>query len=248
VRATVITGVSRGLGAELFDELVAAGDRVLALGRRFTHAQREAARAEPGRIVLRPTDLSDPASLPGPAELAAFVADQHGEVALVHNAAVFEPFGPIGTLDTVRLALAVTVNLTAPMLLTNALFTAEPAPTDADPSTATRRITVLFISSGAAHRISGGRSVYASTKRAGETFMESLRMERADDRNVRVAIVDPGIMDTEMQAVVRSHALRDSYFPDRNRFLDRYERGEIPSPGAVARKIMREHLAGKPEA
>ena len=60
----VITGVSGGLGAALFDEFRMAGDRVLALGRRFTDAQHAAERGDPQRIRLRQTDLSYPNALP----------------------------------------------------------------------------------------------------------------------------------------------------------------------------------------
>jgi NAD(P)-dependent dehydrogenase (short-subunit alcohol dehydrogenase family) len=249
VRSAVITGVSRGLGAALFDEFHAAGDRVLALGRRFSAAQHAAARTEPHRIRLRHTDLTDPASLPGAAELAAFLDEGAGpghdggtgEVVLVHNAAVFEPFGPIGALGAEQLAAAVAVNLTAPMLLTNSLFAGDPIP--AEPAGATgRAVTVLFISSSAAHRVGGGRSVYGSTKRAGEMFFMSLGEERAGDPRVRIVVVDPGIMDTGMQAVVRQHARDDAYFPGRERFVDRYDRGELPAPADVARRIMKEHF------
>jgi len=241
VRSAVITGVSRGLGAALFDEFAGAGDRVLALGRRFTGVQRAAARAEPDRIRLRETDLADPAALPDAAALAAFVeGGGPAPVVLVHNAAVFEPFAPIGALEPAQLATAVAVNLTAPMLLTNALFAAGAVPPD---GTLGRAVTVLFISSAAAHRVSGGRSVYSSTKRAAETFFESLRDERAADPQVRVLIVDPGIMDTDMQTVVRRHARDDAYFPGRERFIERYERGELPAPVDVARTIMLAHLS-----
>ncbi len=244
MRSAVITGVSRGLGAALFDELNAADDRILALGRTFTDAQRAAARAEPRRIQLRPTDLADPASLPDAAELAAFLADPGTtEVLLVHNAATFEPFAPIGALDPGDVVTAVALNLTAAILLTNALFAGDPIPPDATEVRASGpAVTVVFISSAAAHRVSGGRSVYSSTKRAGETFFASLKEERAHDKRVRVVIVDPGIMDTDMQAVVRRHARGDAYFPGRERFIDRYERGELPAPADVARKIMTEHL------
>jgi benzil reductase ((S)-benzoin forming) len=238
VRSVVLTGVSRGLGAALFDEFYAAGDRVLALGRRFTETQQAAARAEPERIRLRTTELTDPASLPDAAELAAFLdGGGSAEVVVVHNAAVFEPFGPIGALSPEHVAATVAVNLTAPMLLTNALFARDPIGRESR-----RPVTVLFLSSSAAHRISGGRSVYASTKRAGETFFASLDDERSPDPKVRVVIVDPGIMDTEMQVGVREHARADAYFPGRERFLERYERGELPSPPDVARKIIAEHL------
>jgi benzil reductase ((S)-benzoin forming) len=242
VRSIVVTGVSRGLGAALFDEFHAADDRILALGRRFTDAQQAAARAEPDRIRLRTTDLANPASLPDSAELAAFLGAA-GEVVLVHNAGVFEPFGPIGALPPDPLVAAVAVNTTAPMLLTNALFAAEPIPGAAGTGpAASRRIIVLFISSSAAHRVGGGRAVYGSTKRAGEMFFESLAGERAGDARVRVHVVDPGIMDTDMQAAVRRHARDDAYFPGRERFIERYERGELPSPVEAARKIVAEHL------
>jgi NAD(P)-dependent dehydrogenase (short-subunit alcohol dehydrogenase family) len=100
----------------------------------------------------------------------------------------------------------------------------------------------MYISSSAAHRIGGGRSVYGSTKRAGEMFVETLAEEHRDDPLVQVVVVDPGIMDTEMQVVVRTHAREDAYFPDRERFLERYARGEVPSPVDVARRILAERL------
>src|SRR5262245_66538110 len=53
--ATVITGVSRGLGSALFDELAHRGHRLLALGRHFTDDQR---RLESDRIRLCEPDLS----------------------------------------------------------------------------------------------------------------------------------------------------------------------------------------------
>jgi NAD(P)-dependent dehydrogenase (short-subunit alcohol dehydrogenase family) len=243
VRSTILTGVSRGLGAALFDECNTAGDRLLALGRRFTDAQQALAAIEPDRVRLRETDLSALDSLPDAEELADFVDGGVDRVALVHNAAVFDPFGPIGALARDQLTAAIAVNLIAPMLLTNALF--------AHPLLARGRtggdgpgpaVTVLFLSSSAAHRIAGGRSVYATSKRAGETFFASLAEEHAEDPRVRVTIVDPGILDTQMQVVVRKHAREATYFPGRERFLERYARGELPSPVDVAREIFLQHL------
>jgi len=240
MRTAVVTGVSRGLGAALFDEFRAAGDRVLALGRQFSDAQQEAAAAEPDRVRLRTTDLADPATLPDAAELASFVDGSEGEVVFIHNAADFEPFGPIGALIPEDVANAVAVNLTAPMLLTNALFA--PLPIGETVDGPVREVTVLYVSSSAAHRVSGGRAVYGSTKRGGEMFFESLADERGTDARVRVVIVDPGIMDTEMQVKIREHAREDAYFPGRERFIDRYDRNALPSPVDVARRIIAEYL------
>jgi hypothetical protein len=73
-------------------------------------------------------------------------------------------------------------------------------------------------------------------------FMESLRKQFADDSAVRATIVDPGPMDTDMQAVICAHACDGTYFPDRERFLVRRERGELQSPQSVARRIIAEHV------
>lgn len=246
MRSVVITGVSRGLGAGLFAEFHAAGDRILALGRRFSADQHAAALAEPDRVRLRPTNLADPATLPDAAELAKFVAAAGAaETLLVLNAATFEPFGPIGALPAAEAAITVTVNFTAPILLTNALLAGHPIRPagDVTTDTGTTRVTVLFVSSAAAHRVSGGRGIYAATKRGAETFLENLDHERAADPDLRVVVVDPGIMDTEMQAVVRRHAREDDYSPGRERFIERYERGDLPSPIDVAKKIIAEQLA-----
>ena len=226
----VITGVSRGLGAALFDEFLSQGDRILALGRRFSDAQYAAERSEPQRVRLRPTDLAHPAALPPAAELASFVHGA-GEVVLVHNAAVIDPVGAIGALPPEQITHAVAVNLTAPMLLTNALL-----------GTGHNRLTVLFISSGAAHRAPGGWSVYGATKRAGEAFVEALAAQHEGDGRVRAASVNPGVMDTDMQGALRRYAEGPAFFPDGDRFVALHERGDLAPPADVARRIIAEHL------
>jgi NAD(P)-dependent dehydrogenase (short-subunit alcohol dehydrogenase family) len=225
MRTVLVTGVSRGLGAALFTELHGRGDRVVGIGRRFTAGQRTLAETRPERVTLLTADLADPASLPGPPALAAALTGS-SEVALVHNAAVAEPLGAVGTLAPDALATAVAVNLTAPMLLTNAFLAAVPD---------TARARILFVSSGAAHRIAEGWAAYAATKRGGELFFDIVAAETGP--HVTVANVNPGIMDTGMQAVARS-----GNFPTRDRYVGLYERGELPDPADVARLIVEQHL------
>jgi benzil reductase ((S)-benzoin forming) len=224
VRSVVLTGVSRGLGAAFFDELAGRGDRVLGLGRSFTDGQRDLASAEPDRILLHPADLADPGTLPEVETLRGFLAGTD-EAVLIHNAGTVEPIGPTGSLPPGAVTTAVAVNLTAPMLLTNAFLAAGPA------SAASR---VLFISSGAAHRVIEGWSVYSATKRGTEMFFDTVAVERPD---AYVVSVNPGVMDTGMQATLRS-----SEFPERDRYVDLYERGRLPSATDVARRIIAEHL------
>lgn len=227
--ATVVTGVSRGLGEALFAEFDRLGHRLLALGRGFTGAQRLLASDEPDRVRLRVTDLSGPAAgLPDAAELAEFLG---GEPAvLVHNAGSVEPIGAVGALDPDRLAASVAVNLTGPALLTNAFLAARGA----------APARVLYISSGAAHRPIEGWATYCATKTGAEAFFDTVAAERADEK-LRVANVNPGVMDTEMQAVLR--AATGVHFPGRDRYVALHARGELPSPATVATRIVAEHLA-----
>jgi NAD(P)-dependent dehydrogenase (short-subunit alcohol dehydrogenase family) len=230
MRTVVLTGVSRGLGAALFDQLASRGDRILGIGRTFSDAQRALAAAEPERIRLRSADLAA-LDLP-PAEDLAWALDNAEHAALVHNAATVEPIGAVGALVPEAVTAAVALNLTAPMLLTNAFLGALPEES---------RGTVLFISSGAAKRVIDGWSVYCATKAGGEMFFDAV----ASQGRVRVANVNPGVMDTAMQAAIRTAAASEAYFPGRQRYLDLYERGELASPADVAAKIIEEHLTNE---
>lgn len=230
MRTVFVTGVSRGLGAALFEQLLAAGDRVVGIGRGFTGAQDDLALQEPARVALLTADLSDPGTVPSPERLrAAFAPD--GPVVLIHNAGTVAPVGPVGALPAAELAASITVNLTAPMLLTNAFLAAADG----------RAATVLLISSGAAGRTIENWSAYSAAKRGGEFFMEIVAAENAHrEPPLTVASVNPGVMDTGMQA-----ALRDAAFPTRDRYVELHERGELPAPATVAARIIDEHLTSR---
>lgn len=231
--AVVITGVSRGLGAALFDTCNARGDRILAVGRRFTEAQRVARDARPGDIQLHATDLADPRWLPDGDTLRPFLRDS-AEVSLIHNAAVVDPIGAVGRLSEEAVINALSVNLTAPILLTNSFLRA--APGDA-------RKRVVFISSSAAHRTIDGWSLYCATKAGAESFFEVVASQVADDQRTTVVSVDPGQMDTAMQGNIRRAAQTGAYFPQQQRWLDAHENGSLVDPQLVAERIVKEHLS-----
>ncbi len=204
----MITGVSRGLGRALAERALADPDTwVLGIGRAgFPHE----------RLRLRECDLARPEGLPGALELRSLVGDA-GEVVLIHNAAVVEPIGDIGELDPAAVARAVNVNFLSPMLLTNELIKALSRYPE----------KTLLISSGAANRVIDGWSVYSATKRGCEEYFAHLA------QRATVEIVNPGVMDTGMQAAVRAAS-----FEGQERFHDLYKRGELPDPALVAAKII----------
>jgi NAD(P)-dependent dehydrogenase (short-subunit alcohol dehydrogenase family) len=218
MRTVVLTGVSRGLGAALFDTLHRRGDRLVAIGRRFTEAQRVSG------AVLLTADLADPAQVPTAAVLAPLLADA-SSAAIIHNAAVIEPIGPVGALDPDAVVAAVSVNFTSTILLSNSFVAALRSGV---------RETHLFISSGVARRVLDGWSVYAATKAGGEHFFDTLAVQRP---HASVVNVNPGVMDTGMQEVIRG-----SDFPDHQVFVDRHANGELADPATIAERIIAQHL------
>ncbi len=234
MRSVVITGVSRGLGAALFDRCYDRGDRILAVGRGFSEAQQGLAATDPERVLLRHADLTDPPAQPDAVELADFLHGHGacGHAVLILNAGVVTPVGAVGTLSPADLVASVTVNLAAPMVLTNAFLAAA--------GDCARR-TVLYISSGAAHRVIGGWAAYCAAKAGAEMFYAALAEQ--EGAGTYVACVNPGVIDTGMQAQLREAGAAGVYFPEAQRFADRFERGELAAPAQVAEQIVSEHLS-----
>jgi NAD(P)-dependent dehydrogenase (short-subunit alcohol dehydrogenase family) len=223
----VITGVSRGLGAALFDLL--AGDpenRVLALGRHFSPQQRAAADKEPDRITLQTVDLSG--EILGLRDRMDVCIRDTGHAVIILNAGMVEPVAAVGSLPPADVARSVAVNLTAPIIAADAFVAALPSGASG---------TVVFISSGAAARPIRNWAAYCAAKAGGEMFFRVLAEERPD---LTVVSVNPGRMDTAMQGV-----LRRSSFPDKQSFIDSHERGELASPADVAARIVSEHVTPK---
>jgi len=223
----VITGISRGLGAAMFDLLAAdAGNRLLGLGRRFTPEQEAAAVREPGRITLHPVDLSlVPLALGAQLDVCIRGATR---AVIILNAGMVEPVGAIGCVPPADVARSVAVNMTAPMLAAEAFVAALPRGVKG---------TVLYMSSGAAVRPIEGWATYCAAKAGGEMYFRVLAAERPD---LTVANVNPGRMDTAMQGV-----LRESSFPDKQSYIDAYEHGQLASPADVAARIISEHVTDK---
>ena len=229
-RTIVLTGVSRGLGAALFDQLVTAGDRVMALGRTFTAAQRDLAEAQRDRLRLCTVDLADTYKIPGTAALSEFFAPAGNRpVMLVHNAADISPLGFIGSVGAAEIARSVAVNLTATMVLTNSFLAAR------RPTAPSR---IVLVSSRSAEVAKAGQATYCATKSGAERFFESVAMETGEDPGIQVFTVRTPAMDTDMQAGIRAAV----GLPDRDRFIDRYEHGQLSEPAEVAAKIVAEYL------
>jgi short-subunit dehydrogenase len=176
----LVTGGSAGIGAAVAAELAGRGARILVAGR---DPERTAAVAERtgGHPLL--ADLGTPA---GPAELARRATEVHGRVDVLIASAGVGWRGALVDMPPATLDELITLNLRAPLALSQALL----------PGMLARgagQLTLLASIAGLTGVAS--ESVYAATKAGLVVFAESLRLEIAGS-GVGVAVVSPGAVDT----------------------------------------------------
>jgi NAD(P)-dependent dehydrogenase (short-subunit alcohol dehydrogenase family) len=228
-RVYLVTGSSRGLGEAIALSLLAPDAAVVGIARGSSRAL--AARAGAGAHVeqigcdLAQTEALD--AVVGSA-LSRFALPRCSLVALVNNAGVLDPVGPVGTLDPTEVHRHVALNLVAPMLLANAFLR------ETRGIGASRRI--LNISSGAAHRARAGWSVYCAGKAGLDQFSRAIALEqRSTHDGAKVVSLAPGVLDTDMQATVRSHPA--ARFPDVAQFVEMQRAGTLRDPADAARQV-----------
>lgn len=220
----VITGHSRGLGAALAAAFLERGCPLLGLARRHND---DLARRHGPRLRQVVADLAEPAALAAwldSGELAAFLAGGAPAI-LINNAGLLQPVGPAGSQGAHAIATAIAVNVTAPLMLSDAFVAATRDSAD-------RRI--LHISSGAGRTAYAGWSLYCASKAA---LDHHARATSADTiPGLRIASLAPGVIDTAMQAEIRATPL--DAFPLRGRFDALKADGGLSNPDEVARRIL----------
>jgi len=231
MKLTVITGASRGLGAALATAMMAPGHRLVCLARGSMAALEARAAAQGCTLDAVNVDLSDVAAGVAALEasLAGMAPEAFTEICLINNAGTVEPVRPVERLLPAEIDASVALNLGAPIALTACFLRATGS------WSAERKI--LNITSGAAHKPYQGWSVYCATKAALDHFSRCLASEQQDlAGGARVVALAPGMIDTDMQAVIRKLAPGD--FKDQPRFLALKQSGALISPEAAARRII----------
>ena len=222
MRLALLTGGSRGLGLALHDQLRQQGWRVIEFSRGATH--QDSVRldlADPGQIetVVRPA--LDRLLENGP---------DIEELLVIGNAGVLDPIGPASRKDPAAVLANLQANFTSAILFQAAVigrFQALPC-----------RKVLASISSGAALKGYAGWSLYGAAKAGLENFIRAVAVEQAGEPHPFIAVnVDPGVMDTAMQALIRQQSPAD--FPEVARFIRRQADGELRPPGDVAAAILR---------
>lgn len=190
-KLALVTGSSRGIGAETAKSLGAAGAHIILTGRdvKALEAVEDEIHAVGGSSTIAPLDLTEPDSI---SRLAAAIAGRWDKLDfLVISAAYLPTLTPVTQIDQKQFGVAITTNL----LATQALLAAfDPMLKRADAG----RVIGLTSSVGSTARAYW--SAYGSTKAAFESLLDSYAQEVEKIGGVKVAIVDPGATRTGMRA------------------------------------------------
>ena len=179
----VITGAGSGIGSALAQRLADRGDELVLIARSDARAA-ELTDTFP-RAQLLVADLADPGTLNG------IGRQVDGPVDTVLHVAGVVDLAPVERLRLAAWEEQVTVNLTAPAVLTRELL----------PHVRAARGTVVFINSSAGLAASAEWSAYAASKFGLRAFADALRAEEID-HGVRVSTVYPSRTATPMQEKV----------------------------------------------
>jgi NAD(P)-dependent dehydrogenase (short-subunit alcohol dehydrogenase family) len=221
-RRFLVTGVSQGLGHAIFEKLIAAGLDPIAIGRSFTQEQMQ--RYEARDCHLLTCDLTETAAI---ASLPLTLLEDAFGIVFIANAGMIAPIGMIGARPSEQVLASGSVNFLAPALLTDRL-TALARRTGA-------KLTIINISSGAARQPVAGWSAYCAAKAGISMFFACLA---AENPAWEIRDVDPGVLDTRMQAEIR-----EASFPAIDDFRNLRREGRLRPPAQVADEILAPFLS-----
>lgn len=217
----IITGSSKGLGASLLNQTLEEGHLVISISR-------SKALKHPNHIHIG-HDLSKSKRLDMKLDKALGKIDLKiiKSVHLINNAAVIEPIGTVENFKIEDMEMHLKLNLLTPMVICRWLMAS---------FTKKMPITIVNISSGAAFHTIVNWSMYCSTKSGLKMFTDCLNVDYADRKNFKALSFSPGVMDTSMQATIRSKSKKT--FKNIEKFKNLKKNNQLLSPDQVASGLL----------
>ena len=230
MKLAIVTGVSRGLGEATAKLFMQEKIRVIGVSR-SDHDLTNFAQENNVTYEHISADLSDVATVEQlTGQLQEILTERDvTKLYLVNNAALLGPIDQAMNYNVEDLATHVQVNTIAPMVLTNFLL-----------NICHREdisLTAVTITSGAAERPVYGWSAYCSTKASINMYTKTVGLEQEEiDSGNKVIAFSPGVMDTNMQAEIRSST--EEQFIEVETFREYKETNQLRSPEEVGRVLM----------
>ncbi len=185
----IITGISQGLGEELFNLLSKKNVKIVALSRRFLDNQYLLEKSK-NNIQLCMVDLSNITDV----EKVLDELSLEDDIIFINNASKITPIDSIQNISNDDLVNSITTNFITPALIVKKLSNK-------------KSLFIINLSTGASKRAIQNWSLYCSTKAGIEMFFNVI----ADDehKNIEVVNFDPGVMNTNMQQQIRNSKFND---------------------------------------
>lgn len=183
----VITGGGSGIGRALAVELAKRGNQVMIVGRRDGVLEETA-----GISPLITACCADVSTTSGRKIIVEALKNTQSLQGLIHNAGVIDPIIPIAEIAESDWEQAMATNLNAPLFLTQLLL-----------SKLNKQGRVMHIGSGAAYFPVSAWAPYCVSKAALSMLTRCFQLEFGYEHTAFTSVM-PGIIDTEMQAVIRN--------------------------------------------
>ena len=187
-KTALVTGASRGLGFAVAGLLAREGANLVIAGRDAAQLERaRASLAEHADVVAVAADVSEDAESIVGAGVRRFGAID----ILIHNASELgpSPMPSLSDLPWQTMERILRVNVTAPLHVTQLAL----------PGMIARGAgTIVSISSDAGVNAYPGWGGYGASKAALEHLSRTLAVELGEAHGIRVIVIDPGDMDTQM--------------------------------------------------
>lgn len=232
MKAYIITGTSRGIGEALAEQLLFPENSVYCISRSLNVRLEQLAAKREAKLNYYTYDLNELTGINCLMKelLSSIKLETDLEaVYLINNAGMLSPVMPIEQCDTELIIQNVTINLLAPMILTSRFIEM------------TRELAVdkrvLNVSSGSAKFLLPAQSCYSTAKAGVDSFSKSIHLEQQHvPHSVKIASVYPGMIDTHMQAEIRSTSKEN--FPYVDQFIKLEQDGMLQTAEYTAAKLL----------
>lgn len=231
----IVTGGSKGMGEFVIRNLFNKNHQVLCLSRTINKELVNAASELDVPVTFKSFDLSnieEIKSIVNQWKVTINTKDVEG-LYLINNAGIIHPVKPVYECEPQEIMTNIQVNLIAPMILQSEFLKV------CQEIVCGRNIEqrILNISSGAADRAIQGWSSYCTSKAGLNMFTNCVVEDLSQiDSLIKVVAMAPGIVDTNMQADIRSS--REDEFSLVNQFIEYKEKGQLLKPEFVGSKIV----------
>jgi benzil reductase ((S)-benzoin forming) len=219
MKLAIISGGSKGLGQKLCEQYLAQGFEVIEFSRTAPHSY----------SIAIDLALANNVSQIVSEGLLTLAACEWQEIVVISNAGMLTPMGPASKKESESVIANLNTNFVSGIIFMTEVLRHFQSHRG--------KKTLVSISSGAALGERAGWSLYCGAKAGLEHFIRSVAKEQeVESHPFKVINVDPGLIDTDMQLLIRQSSIED--FPALEQFKHRKSMGLLASPTKVAEGVV----------